>query len=85
MFNVDISLYPCCTFEVPPVLGNIEEKSIVDIRNGKMNEFRWAMLHGVEHCGEVCANCKAYLYNMFLDDVITDKDAIELMNEYCIE
>lgn len=81
--NPDGSIFPCCSTEAPPVMGNVREQSIVDIWNGKLfNGFRLNMLKGVEHCGNVCKNCKAYRYTMYPEDIITDSDAETLKFHY---
>lgn len=81
--NPDGSVFPCCSTEAPPVMGNVSEQSIVDIWNGKVfNSFRINMLEGVESCGNICKNCKAYRYNMYPEDIITDSDAEVLKFHY---
>lgn len=81
--NPDGSVFPCCSTEAPPSMGNVKEQSIVDIWNGKVfNHFRMNMLEGVEHCGNICKNCKAYRYTMYPEDIITDTDAETLKFYY---
>lgn len=81
--NPDGSVFPCCSTEIPPVMGNIKNQSIVEIWKGEVfNDFRRKMLDGVEKCGTVCSKCKAYRYTMFTEDIITDKDAENLKRHY---
>lgn len=67
--NPDGYVIPCCSWQIPIKIGNIKEKSVVEIWNSKtFNEFRACMLTGVENCGEVCTSCNHYRYAMFPED-----------------
>ena len=87
LINPDGSVYPCCTFETPPSMGNVFDGNIVDVWRGRIfNDFRYRMLNdGVKGCGKTCSSCKAYLYNMFKEDVITRNDAEKLKNAFQVK
>ena len=83
LINPDGSVYPCCTFQTPPSMGNVMEENLNDIWNGqRFNAFRRAMLNGVDSAGEECRECQAFLHNMFMEDIITDEDARKLILKY---
>ncbi len=67
--NPDGYVVPCCGWGIPLRLGDIKEKSVVDIWNSQTyNEFRARMLTGAANCGKVCAACALYRYGLFPED-----------------
>lgn len=67
--NPDGYVVPCCGWGIPIKLGNVKERSIVEVWNSRVyNEFRASMLKGADNCGKVCADCTLYRYGMFPED-----------------
>ena len=63
---------PCCSANLPGVMGNINVESIVDIWNGKtFNAFRRLMLED-KNKNEVCHSCVIYQQVMFEEDNLDD-------------
>lgn len=80
--NPDGYVVPCCSMKYPVVLGNVNEENILDIWNGEnFNSFRRSMLCSVKNAGQVCRECKLYLYDMHPQDRL-DKYKEELLFKY---
>lgn len=79
----DGKVFPCCSLENAPVMGNCSNEDIVDIWNGKIyNDFRLKMLDGASNMNNICASCSAYKYNMFPEDKIYPEDVPRLKKLY---
>ena len=59
---------PCCFSEIPGIIGDINNESIVDIWNGKKaNRLRYIQLTD-KNKNEVCGSCRQYQYTATKED-----------------
>lgn len=70
------NLLPCCSTEVPIVLGNVVENSILDVWNSSIrNKFLRLQLDNLQK-NEVCKNCSVPAFGLqegdYLDEYVED-------------
>lgn len=79
----DGTVYPCCSSEAAPSMGNAVNENLKKIWKGDIfNLQRLKMLDGAKTCGGICASCRQYLYNTFPEDIIDKEDAACLKRFY---
>lgn len=83
--NPDGKVVPCCSMKYPAVLGDVSKQSVPEIwRGAAFNRFRVQMLQSREQTGEVCRDCRLYLYDLHPEDVLDDVCAA-LERKYVME
>jgi len=77
--NPDGNIVPCCSMETAFVVGNCENKSLLDIWNGSLyKDFQILMLKKEKNINPVCNSCQSYKYNIFKEDML-DEEAENLL------
>ena len=67
--NPDGEVVPCYSLDYPCYVGNVNNEYLYDIWNGDaMKMFRLNMLHGRDHAGTACENCKIIAHRMSPED-----------------
>jgi MoaA/NifB/PqqE/SkfB family radical SAM enzyme len=81
--NVDGSIRPCCNYEPPMIVGNIEDtESLKELWNGtKMKNFRLMQIQYGRNKNKVCAECNTPVFGIHKEDVL-DGYQEELLKMY---
>ena len=79
LVNPDGDIIPCCTIERPVAVGNIADKSPVEIWNSRaFTDFRRLQIQKHKNENPVCRTCMSYKFNMFPEDYLDDEAEIIL-------
>lgn len=80
--NTDGLVRPCCNYDPPMIIGDINKESLFDIWNGKkMIEFRINQLKNGIKSNSVCKQCQTPIFGLHEEDNI-DMYKEELMTKY---
>jgi radical SAM protein with 4Fe4S-binding SPASM domain len=80
--NTDGSVRPCCNYNPPMIIGNINNETIKEIWNGtKMKEFRIMMLEKTRVANSTCRTCLTPVYGLNVEDNI-DSERNRLLDIY---
>lgn len=72
--NPDGDIIPCCTIERPVAVGNVVDKSPVEIWNSKaFHDFRRLQIQKRKNENPVCRTCMQYKFGMFPEDYLDDE------------
>ena len=79
----DGTCIPCCSEEIPVVLGHISERSVRDIwHSAKRSDFLKMQLKTKRLGNSVCSRCTQYKFSIFEEDIIDEDSDVILSRLY---